>query len=97
MTTNTPAKIARYAFDVTRGEAFQIAHGAYVTHTDHLAAVQAAERRAVERCARAIEKLYRSEPTGIDDGWTIEGVQKRVRERCAAAIRALDLGASKEE
>ena len=43
--------LKRYAFDATRGEMFEIAHGAYVKHDDHLTALTAAvqaEREAIK-------------------------------------------------
>lgn len=42
-----------------------------------------------EAAARAVEKLYRTEPDKIDEGYDTEQVGHRVRRRCAAAIRAL--------
>ncbi len=50
------------------------------------AAARVAEER--ERCARTVEKLYRTEAAGIDDGWITPSVRSRVRKRDAAAIRA---------
>lgn len=97
MTPNTPAEIARYAFDATRGEAFQIAHGAYVLYTDHLAAVQAAERRAVERCTQIAATTGRIVTDGIARQGRYEQGYARARHDIEETIRALDLGASKEE
>jgi hypothetical protein len=52
---------------------------------DGEAAGRASEREA---CARTAEKICRSEPRGVDDGWDADGAKRRRTERIAAAIRA---------
>jgi hypothetical protein len=53
------------------------------------AAGRASEREA---CARTAEKICRSEPRGVDDGWDADGAKRRRTERIAAAIRARAAG-----
>ena len=63
--------LKRYAFDATRGEMFEIAHGAYVKHDDHLTALTAAvqaEREAIK------EMIVRQHKVNVPDEQFRSGV-----------------------
>jgi hypothetical protein len=66
-------KVKRYAWQCGRYnkdvpcESFEIAHGAFVRHTEHVAAIRAAEIRGAKAMLNFLAAAYRDPKQGLED------------------------------